>query len=298
MVNEFRAAPPEVWDVAIYGKYRSAYDAVGMKPILPAPDYMELSDGIAQMLHDLGEKCSPIQPSDAALPVFEVSMMESNPTDSVQSDLWNVANAAHTTDDELFIYGMDVVFTRDNSTVVCQLSAHYCDHAGGGYEELGTILLFPEDAGFSAVPFSMEDLCGMELYDYESITGIAKWLAYLWRGVQYSMLYRTEAVHMRHVRVSRESIESAKKAKMPHARIVKVQRVITMIADEDMEIVVSHGNHTITLPCWGVAGHWRTCASGKRVWVAPYYKGCERDRKANYCKKEYRFEEVHDVYPV
>lgn len=294
MVNQFSAAPPEVWDIAISSEYRSAYDAVAMKPILPGPDYLKLSDSIAQMLHDLGEKCPPIQPSDAALPVFEVSMMESTPADSFRSELWNVASSAHTTDDELCIYGMDVVFTRDNSTVVCQLSVHYCDHAGGGYEELGTILLFPEEAGFSAVPFSMEDLCGMELYDYESITGIAKWLAYLWRGIQYSVLHRPEVVHMRHVRISRGSIESAKKSKIPHARIVKVQRVITIIANGDTEITISHGNHTIMLPCWEVAGHWRTCASGKRVWVAPYYKGYERDRKANYCKKKYRFEEVHD----
>jgi len=296
MMNEFKFAPPEVWDIAICGEYRSAYDAVDMKPILPGPDYMELSDSIAQALHDLGEKCSPIQPSDAALPVFEVHMMEFNSADSARSELWNLASSVHTTDNELSIYGMDVVFTHDSSTVVCQLSVDYSDHAGGGYEELGTILLFPEDAGFYAIPFSMEDLSGMGLYNYESITGISKWLAYLWRGIQYSMLHRPEVVHMRHIHVSKENIKNAKKAKIPYARIVKVQRVITITADEDTEITISQGNQTIMLPCWGVSGHWRTCVSGKKIWIAPYYKGRERDpdHKANYCKKEYRFVEVYD----
>lgn len=32
---------------------------------------------------------------------------------------------------------------------------------------------------------------------------------------------------------------------------------------------------------WGVAGHWRNCASGKRVWVRPCERGPKREQKTN-----------------
>ncbi len=71
-------------------------------------------------------------------------------------------------------------------------------------------------------------------------------------------------------------------------RFVRVLRVTDAVLATDRP----KGTHTITCPCWGVAGHWRTYRkTGKQVWIGPYRKGKKRDDPGAYQTKEYQIPE-------
>ena len=144
----------------------------------------------------------------------------------------------------------------------------------------------------SAPEFSWENLFeGKFMSDYETLECIGKWLGYMWKGIQYSMLHKPEVIRMSHHRIPKQERDEAKKSNHDNKRVVKVQRVITIIDDGESEITISNDGYTITLPVWSVAGHWRTLASGRKVWVRPHLKGKDRDKQGVFCHKEYRFVE-------
>lgn len=74
--------------------------------------------------------------------------------------------------------------------------------------------------------------------------------------------------------------------KKPNKKKVLVQKVLR-ISKHEIENVRDEfiRHHNITCPCWGVIGHWRTCKSGKRVWIKPHVRGKFRDA---YESKEYQ----------
>lgn len=75
---------------------------------------------------------------------------------------------------------------------------------------------------------------------------------------------------------------NSKKKKRNKVKIVKY----TVINAEDIK--PNGGKHEITCPAWGVAGHWRTYKkTGKKVWIAPYKKGKQRDNPDMYKSKDY-----------
>ena len=287
-----------VWDISV-GEERSIYDATGQKSLLPGPDSVILDSKIAQALHDLGKACDLITPSEAALPMFKISML----FEEMPDELHNIAQVANPDDEELCIYGIDAEFVTDNhDTVACELHFHFGTHYGGGYEDIGTAL-FTADKGsncFHIVPWSLYDLSGQQLYDHKSLTGIYAWLGWLWNGIQYRLINRPEFVHLRHKRFPQNEILEAKKRPVKNTQVVKVQRLITIALDDDESLpaATNHNKHEITLTLWGVAGHWRICRSGKRIWIKPYLKGKDRfNNKVMYSSKDYKFltesEEVH-----
>ena len=80
--------------------------------------------------------------------------------------------------------------------------------------------------------------------------------------------------------------------KVSKTKLIKVIRV----SDEVLSAIESHGHRTITCPCWGVAGHWRTYKSGKKVWINPYRKGKQRSNPAAYTPKVYQLPEEEAAY--
>ena len=87
--------------------------------------------------------------------------------------------------------------------------------------------------------------------------------------------------------VDGKKIKHSKKKKRNKVKIVKY----TVINTEDInteDIKSNRGKHEITCPAWGVAGHWRTYKkTGKKVWIAPYKKGKQRDNPDMYKSKDY-----------
>lgn len=90
--------------------------------------------------------------------------------------------------------------------------------------------------------------------------------------------------------ISRPIECSSKKKKKSNKRKVRVIRVLRINQDELTKYTKTH--RKIECPCWGVMGHWRSYKSGKKVWIAPYRKGRERDNPEAYSPKEYQLEEV------
>jgi len=87
--------------------------------------------------------------------------------------------------------------------------------------------------------------------------------------------------------ISGKRIEHKSKKKNNKKNGVKiVKRVI--IHDGDVVTPKVKAHREILCPSWGVVGHWRTYKkTGKRVWVAPYRKGKQRDNPNIYKAKDY-----------
>ena len=94
------------------------------------------------------------------------------------------------------------------------------------------------------------------------------------------MTLRTRSVAV--VPVDGEKIQHNKKNKRNKVKIVKYIDINTD------DIRSSGGKHNITCPSWGVVGHWRTYKkTGKKIWIAPYKKGKQRDNMDMYKPKDY-----------
>ena len=74
---------------------------------------------------------------------------------------------------------------------------------------------------------------------------------------------------------------------------VRMVKTICVNPEELKKYAAPHRH--MTCPCWGVNGHWRNYASGKRVWIAPYRKGKMRDKPESYCPKDYEYVKEEDA---
>lgn len=290
MNDQFMTVPSVHWAAAINFEQCNAYEATNRVPLLPQPDIIYLNDALVDKIYHIGISCTPIHQRDAALPVVKVEIMADS--DEVPtSDLWDIADPKSSLVGELSIYGISLLFSASSGELACDIAFDYSDHCGGGYEEIGTVGIMADGDNFFTFPHYLRDLSGIDLYDFESLTKLSNWLGYLWRGIQHLIINRPEVIHIRHQRIPRAARESIEKIITKKGRIVKVQRVISISLDEEDKGEIRHtGGHQITLSIWSVSGHWRELKSGKRIWIAPYYKGKNREKqKSDFDRKEYRF---------
>ena len=88
------------------------------------------------------------------------------------------------------------------------------------------------------------------------------------------------------VAVEYEEGKKVKHRKNNKRNKVKIVKYID-INSEDVDRLSEHSKREITCPAWGVAGHYRTYKSGKKIWIAPYKKGKYRDNPDMYKPKDY-----------
>lgn len=108
----------------------------------------------------------------------------------------------------------------------------------------------------------------------------------IYLGVQMLSLERPEVMAAETVQ---ETHRTTVKKKGRHKSVNKVSFVKVIRIPDEAFSSGSRGHHSMTCPCWGVAGHWRTCKSGKQVWVRPYRKGKKRNDPGAYQPKQYEF---------
>ena len=113
-------------------------------------------------------------------------------------------------------------------------------------------------------------------------------------AVQMLSLERPEVFVARSAKIQQQETVR-KKGRYKKVSKTKLIRVIR-VSDEVLSAVESHNHRTITCPCWGVAGHWRTYKSGRRVWINPYRKGKQRANPAAYKPKVYQLPEEEAAY--
>ena len=289
------SAPPEQWEAAKHYESTNAYTETQRKPVYPREDYINLSGAAAEKLYRIGLNCQSIHPREAALPIFNVEIM--NLDDGFSKHLADILFPAYNSasDRELSIYGVNLLFSVDSSHIACDIAYHYSDHSGGGFEDVGTIAIMADGDYFFTFPHSMSVFAHEDfgLYDYTSITTFCNWIGYFWRGIQNQFINRPENIHFSHHRRKQENAGNLRGKSHNKNRVAKVQRIISIVLDEDTDAqITATGKHEITLSFWSVAGHWRVTKSGKRVWIAPYYKGKDREKQnATFCAKEYRLDE-------
>lgn len=105
-------------------------------------------------------------------------------------------------------------------------------------------------------------------------------------AIQMLSLERPEVMAAETVR---EEYKGTVKKKGRYKAVRKTRFIKVIRVSDDAIRAPLGGHHTMTCPCWGVAGHWRTYKSGKQVWIKPYRKGKERKNPASYKPKEYEF---------
>lgn len=287
-----RIAAPEVWEIAQCDKM-DFFGHIGKPEGSIGFDEVKADAATIQELHALGKSMPAILPRDAALPAFNMKLHLSE--GSMPDKLHDCAQPKYSTLDELDIDGIEATFASDgNNSVICRLKLSYSFDGGWEEEDLGICLFFTESLinGFSIGPLSIKNLYRQKIfiYDYESITAICDYLAFVWNGIQHRIANRPEVVKTTARRIRCNS-KIMKKKESPREHIVKVERLITLAIDETEELVVEIPPrvHEITASLWGVAGHYRTCTSGKRIWIKPHLKGRDRLTGGGYCTKNYRF---------
>lgn len=142
------------------------------------------------------------------------------------------------------------------------------------------------------VTYSHDDPMTEFMLDQEQFTqDFARSMKCLYMAVQMMSIERPEVILTeRTERVETDEVVTRKGSKKPRrsTRLVRVLR----ISDDGLSPSGAKGHHTITCPCWGVAGHWRTYKkTGKQVWIEPYRKGKKRGDAGAYQAKEYRIPE-------
>jgi len=281
--------PVEVWQTSIDEHMpignENVYELAGQRPLIPSPDCMEISPELADELYDVGLKCSVISPADAPLPVFELDMY----TDKNRSEIESWMQPEHPYRDDLYFFGLNLLYVANDKEVICQLTAHESNDSSGGETKL-TVFSF----GY------LQDIMPLSTYEkasafagYEEIERLARWAVCLWRGIQYRFLHRPGLTRVYYNRLKSDDREVYRKNGAKNARVVKVQRIITLHPEAPIcaPHAPSEGVRCMSCPCWGVIGHWRCCKNGKRVWIKPYRKGHERMNEASYSSKRYAFVE-------
>lgn len=105
----------------------------------------------------------------------------------------------------------------------------------------------------------------------EDMQTLAMMASLLYAGVQNIFLYRPEAI----VSEDHEVHDTKAVKKNGKYKEVKYTRIVKYYSLESEEV----RRHFIKCDCWGVAGHWRHYKSGKKVFISPYKKGINRDKK-------------------
>ncbi len=293
MKEKVMSMEPDAWKYAVEYEYEDAYSVAGMKPILPHPDEFNMTEETAEQVYRKALSVKPIHQSQAAIPIFNTSIM----FDEGNSTLAEIVNDFDNPYGN-YIYGMDALFVGYGGGISCEIGFHYADHSGGGYEKVGTVLIQVDGDYFFTMPQFMEwsAIKDFKLYDYRSITRLCNYLGYFWRGIQHEMIYRPEVVRTVHRRVPTETKAEIRKQYKNKCRITKVQRVISIVLDEEDEVEITHSGNKITLSLWSVSGHWRVLKSGKRVWIAPYMKGKDRNKSdGQLSPKKYQFVEGDEI---
>ena len=116
---------------------------------------------------------------------------------------------------------------------------------------------------------------------------LSYWLGNFWLGIQYKMNHRPEEI--REVEQRGEILGNGENYKSDK-RIVLVRKIIPVDGEGNVIEYNKKGSwRQYKVPSWGVSGHWRTLADGREIYIQPYYKGKDREKREQYINKQYKF---------
>lgn len=179
--------------------------------------------------------------------------------------------------EECFPYGMWADYISIEQSVYCALTVCFVDK-DSAFEMPVSVVEITGDRECSVRPIIIYEKAVEEYFSYFSYDDIAKlsmWLGNLWCGVQYEYINRPEII--REVQQI-GPISGACKDYVERESIILIRKDIHV--DEfgnNIKPIARNSGRKAHVEKWLVAGHDRTLRGGRVIYIAPYYKGSERD---------------------
>ena len=235
-------------------------------------DVFKLSDYVADKLALIGQEhgLSPV-----GLERFRLDLFNHIHFDTHIGSLLNCVNKKRK--EECSPYGMWGDFISIENAVYCALTVCFVDK-DIAYEMPVTVVEISGDKKCFVKPILISEDAVEEnfsYFTYDDIAKLAMWLGNLWSGVQFEYINRPE--NIKEVQ-SLGSISGADDNYVERESIILIRKDI--IVDEFGNVIqpiARNSGRKAHVKKWIVAGHDRTLKDGRVIYIAPYYKGTERN---------------------
>ena len=260
-------------------------EVYGGKLVFSQPlDYFDLDSDTAERLRMIGKPFdifnNPLQISKSE---FEINIFKGlNDDDGIGSLLWQFTNP----DRERQVYGIHASFHYVMNSIYCALVICYVDK-DWGCEQPTAVLEIGQDEGPYINPILVNEEA-TELFSFDDIQAVGEYLANVWFGIQYELIFCPEEFRVVEQRgpIAPEGVYHENDGIVFVKRIIPVDENGNQLKYEDR-----NSGRIFTKPAWNVRGHMRTLKDGRKVPVRPYPKGPERNNPNAINPKQYVFDD-------
>lgn len=235
-------------------------------------DVFELSDYVADKLAVIGHEHNF---GEIGIDRFRVDLFNQIHDDTHVGLL--LSSVSKKRKEECFSYGMWADFISIGKAVYCALTVCFVDK-DSAYEMPVSVMEFTGMNECSVQPIFIEEDAVEEYFSYFTYDDIAKismWLGNLWCGVQYEYINRPETIkEVQQI----GPISGADEDYVERESIILIRKNI--LVDEFGNVIkpiARNSGRKAYVEKWLVAGHDRRLRDGRVIYIAPYYKGTERN---------------------
>ena len=245
-------------------------------------DVFELSDYVADKLALIGQDR---ELGKIGLERFRLDLFNQIHHDTHIGLLLNCVNKKRK--ENCFSYGMWADYISIGCSVYCALTVCFVDK-DSAYEMPVSVVEITGNKECAIRPIVIFEDAVEEYFSYFTYDDIAKlsmWLGNLWSGVQYEYINRPEVI--REVQQI-GPISGADENYIERDSVILIRK--DTLVDEFGNIIKPQERNSgrkAHVEKWLVAGHERTLRDGRVIYIAPYYKGPERNNPDVQAKTRY-----------
>ena len=236
-------------------------------------DVFELSDYVADKLTVIGQEHADEQ---IGIDRFRVDLFNQIHYDTHIGLLLSCVSKKRK--EECFSYGMWADYISVGNSVYSALTVCFVDKDTAYEMPVALIEISNNPEGQFVLPVLIDEDAVEEYFSYFTYDDIAKislWLGNLWSGIQYEYINRPETI--REVQQI-GPISGAADNYVERDSIILIRKE-TLIDEYGNEIksIERDSGRKAHVEKWLVAGHDRKLRDGRVIYIAPYYKGSERN---------------------
>lgn len=250
-------------------------------------DYFELTEEKADSISSAGADLDFFS-EPVALKEFEMNIFGDL---SMESQIGKLLSCVSQRDTETVAYAIYANYIYIEKAVYCAITVGIVDGDSGMEAEVAVVEI-SKDEGAYVQPIAInEDI--LYYFSFDDIMKLSYWLGNFWLGIQYKMNHRPEEIReVEH----RESLTEHSENNRTDKRIVLVRKIIPVDSEGNVIDYNKKGSgRKYKVPSWGVSGRWRTLADGRDIYIQPYYKGKDREKREQYVNKQYKFVDEADA---